>query len=477
MRPLSALGASTAATLIAIATLTATATLTAAAPASAATWTAPTSVAAPHTFVSPLRSAASGNGTALLDWRFQDGIGSGATAGARGATMLPGASAFGPERTLPGATSQVVPYATRSVAALIDTAVSPARRRLSVAFGSVQGPFGGAPNGPFLGTPRTVATDDVAFVPSLAVGANGSGLLAWVARATGSRRVVKVSLRGPGGRFGAPSIVSGTGRANAVVAAVGERGERVVAFERGGRLLARVRAVGHNWGPIQDLGAVAAGTDNELAALVAGAGRTTIVDVHRQLSEGGDTGSLLVDAWVRPAGASRFRAAQRLESGGQVQSSPPALVPLDSRGAMLAWLGTDPASQGTPGGPGRRVNVSIMGPDARFGAPQALSAPGEAAAGLGAASNGDEAIASWVRLAPTSDSSGQVLAAVRLSGAGFAPAEVVSPAENALLTAPGFVPTTPGHPFVAWAARPGGEGPGVPIAQIQTLVRFSRRQP
>jgi hypothetical protein len=466
-----------------IAPAAAAAALVAAAPAAAATWTAPVTVSAPHTFVSPLRASASGNGTALLAWRFQDGVGSGATAGARGATLLPGATGFGPERTLPSATTQAIPYAQRAVATLQETTLDAAGRRvrLAVAFGSLQGPFTGAPNGPFVGTPRTVATDDVAFTPSLAVDAAGNGLLAWIARASGNRRQVKVSLRSPGGRFGAPSIIVGNGRANSVVAAVGEEGQRVVAFERGGRLLSRFRTRRGNWGPIQDLGAVAAGTDNELAALVGGGGRTTIVDVHRQLTEGGSDAPLLVDAWVRPAGASRFRAAQRLESGASVQASAPALVPLGQRGALLAWLGTDPASQGTPAGPSRRVEVSLMNEgDARFGAAQALSPPGAPAAGLGAASNGAAAIVSWIRLAPASDTSGQVFAAVRLPDAGtFAPAEAVSPPENASLTAPGFAATggAGGTPFVAWASRPGGEGPGIPLAQIQTFVRVATRQP
>src|SRR3954471_3793979 len=171
----------------------AAASLLVAAPAGAATWTPPATVSAPHTFVSPLAAAPSGNGTSILSWRFQDGIGAGATAGARGASRAPGATAFGPERTLPSGTTQVVPYAQRSVAALVRTQLDAAGRRvrLAVAFGSADGPS--------LGTPRTVATDDVAFVPSLAVGGDGSGLLAWVARASGDRRVVKVSLRGPGG--------------------------------------------------------------------------------------------------------------------------------------------------------------------------------------------------------------------------------------------------------------------------------------
>src|SRR4051812_14279780 len=126
MRPIPVLAAAAAVSLLA------------AAPAGAATWTAPTTVSAPHTFVSPLRAAPSGNGTAVLSWAFQDGVGSGATGGARAASLLPGAPAFGPERTLPVATTQVVPYAQRSIAGLEQTALDAVGRRvrLSVAFGS-----------------------------------------------------------------------------------------------------------------------------------------------------------------------------------------------------------------------------------------------------------------------------------------------------------------------------------------------------
>jgi hypothetical protein len=86
---------------------------------------------------------------------------------------------------------------------------------------------------------------------------------------------------------------------------------------------------------------------------------------------------------------------------------------------------------------------------------------------------------SWVRLSPASDTSGQVLAAVRLGAGAFTPSEVVSPPENASLTAPGFAATggAGGTPFVAWTSRPGGEGPGIPLAQVQTFVRVAQRQP
>ena len=459
MRPLSVLAA----------VAGAAATLVAAAPASAATWTAPTTISAPHTFISPLEAGATGNGSVVLDWGFQDGVGNTATRGVRGASLAPGAPAFGAERTLPRDTVQVVPYASRSIAALLDTTLSPTRTRLSVAFGT--------PDGPTLGTPRTVATDDVAFQPRLAVGTDGTGTLAWIARASGSRRVVKVSLRAPGGRFGTPSIISGTGRANTVTAAVGPQGQRVVAFERGGRLLARYRAPGRNWGPIQDLGAVASGTDNELAALITSGGRVMLADVHRQLTEGGSDAPLLVDAWVQPVGASRFGAGQRLETAAGVQASPPALVQGDGRGAILAWVGGDPGAPGTPNGASTRVRVSVTGADGRFGAAQPLSPAAQPVTAVAAAGNGSATIVSWTAIDPGSDIDGQAVAAIRPVGGAFGAPEAASPHEHVALTAPGFTRTADAHPFVAWTARPGGEGPGVPLASIQTFVRVAQRVP
>jgi hypothetical protein len=71
-----------------------------------------------------------------------------------------------------------------------------------------------------------------------------------------------------------------------------------------------------------------------------------------------------------------------------------------------------------------------------------------------------------------------VLAALRPTAGAFAPTEVVSPAtENASLTAPGFTRAPDQHAFVAWTSRPGGEGPGIPIAQIRTFVRVAQRVP
>jgi hypothetical protein len=202
-----------------------------------------------------------------------------------------------------------------------------------------------------------------------------------------------------------------------------------------------------------------------------------IADVHRQLTEGGGAGPLFADAWVRPVGATRFRAAQRLEQADDVQAQNPALVPAESRGAILAWVGGDPGAPATPNGPSTRVRASVMGADGRFGPPQPLSPADQPVTAVAAASNGSAAIVSWVRIAPGSDVSGQVLGAVRPVGGAFGAPETVSPDEHASETAPGFTAPPASHPFVLWAARPGGEGPGVPLAQIQTFVRFAQRTP
>jgi hypothetical protein len=144
---------------------------------------------------------------------------------------------------------------------------------------------------------------------------------------------------------------------------------------------------------------------------------------------------------------------------------------------VLAWVGGDPGAPATPDGPSTRVRVSVMGADGRFGAPQALSAAAQPVKAVAAASNGDTAIVSWVRIDATSDGDGQVLASLRPVFGAFTAPEEVSPHENASETAPGFTAPPASRPFVAWASRPGGEGPGVPLAQIQTFVRVAQRTP
>src|SRR3954449_149031 len=114
MRPLRPLAAAAATASLAAASLA-----VAAAPVAAATWNAPATVSTPHTFVFGLEAASSGDGSVVADWGFQDGVGNGAATGVRGASLPPGAATFGAERSLPRDTAQVIPYARRSVAALV----------------------------------------------------------------------------------------------------------------------------------------------------------------------------------------------------------------------------------------------------------------------------------------------------------------------------------------------------------------------
>ena len=386
---------------LAAAVATAAATLAAAVPATAATWTAPATISAPHTFILGLEAASTGNGTLVADWRFQDGVGNGATTGARGAALAPGAAAFGGERDAPGRDdrgSAVRQPLGRGADLQRASTRRRAATRLSVAFGSADGPS--------LGTARSVAVDDVAFVPRLAVGSDGTGLLAWIARASGARRVVKVALRSPGGRFGAPSIISGTGRANTITAAVGPQGQRrrrVRARRPPARALPHgERQLGPDPGPGRRR--VRARTTS-LAALITSGGRAMLADVHRQLSEGGDTGPLLVDAWVRPVGATRFGARPAPRAGRRRRRrATPALVPGDGRGAVLAWVGGDP---GAPADPGRRraraCAYRSRAPTAASARAQPLSPAAQPVTGLGAAGNGSATVVSWVRIAPGSD--------------------------------------------------------------------------
>jgi hypothetical protein len=123
------------------------------------------------------------------------------------------------------------------------------------------------------------------------------------------------------------------------------------------------------------------------------------------------------------------------------------------------------------------VRVSVTAGDGRFGAAQPLSAPAQPVTAVAAAGSGSATIVSWVRIDAPSDVSGQVLAAVRPAGGAFGAPEEVSPHEHASLTAPGFTRTPDARPFVLWASRPGGEGPGVPVGSIQTFVRVAQRAP
>jgi len=123
-------------------------------------------------------------------------------------------------------------------------------------------------------------------------------------------------------------------------------------------------------------------------------GRAFVAWGAQFLSEGGDRGPVFYEAAARPAGARRFRPAQRLEmqSSAQAQGNLDLVVDANSR-ATVAWNGWD--------GSHYRVRAADTGNGLTFGAPQDVSPAGAEAfeAALATAPGGRRLVA-WVLPAP-----------------------------------------------------------------------------
>ena len=181
---------------------------------------------------------------------------------------------------------------------------------------------------------------------------------------------------------------------------------------------------------------------------------------------------------MRPVGATRFGATQRLEQADGVAASAPALVQGDGRGAVLAWVGGDP---GAPADPERREHARArIGHGRRRPLRRAAAAVARRPAGDRARRGGQrerDGRELGADRAGARTSSGQVFAALRPVGGAFGAPEAASPDEHAGEHGAGLHPDADNRPLVLWTARPGGEGPGVPIASIKTFVRTAQRQP
>jgi hypothetical protein len=410
----------------------------AALPATAlAAWTAPVTISAPHTFASNLRTLVLSSGTQVAAWTFQDGIGAAAPAGSR-FTVRPAGGAYGDEHRLPAGFLDLGGYGQTRLLAL-----SLNGDAVQVAFGDTAG----------MGSLRTIVHGDVRYLPHLAVDTHGRAVVGWIQGASGNRRQVRVSTRAPGGSFSAPSTLVGTGRADDLAVGVSSAGT-VVALERSGRLLARVRRTGHNWGSLQDLGPAATGTENDIQAQVNVSGRVQVVWRHRQLTEGGDDGLSFLESAYMPAGSGRFHSATRVETSG---AGAPTLVPV-GRNFAVAY------SQVTSAGVVARLRelTPSVGP-ARD------SAPAGGLTDVGVSVNPAAGYnLTWMVPQPGGDDAGQGFFAPVPFGQSPQPAQAVTPSENVqeLLTNP-----TAGGPDAVWIARPSGTGPGIPLAQIKTVVR------
>ena len=432
--------------------------------ARAATWSAPVTLSqTPHTFVGPLRADLGTTGAAIVAWPWQDGIGGGAAVGASVVGGAPRGGAFGPERAAPAGLLDVATYADSRTIALAQRVAGGAgptgalRQRLSVAFGSTAGTFG---------APRPLTVAPIVFLPRLAANRHGQVLVAWVeatrTAAGATRRIVRVAERPSSTGFHAPGTLSGAGRADALAVAVGDNGDMVAVVVRDGRVLARIKRRGHAWGAFAELARAEArsSTRFDLHAAVDARGRIRIVWRRHRFRSAHRPGRLSLEGTVLPRGGSRFRPAQVIEADG---AGRPVL-----RQAGASWvLAYVRDTAGVP-----RPAVRLAAASGAFG--DAL----EAAPGRGGVRGVDVSYATatgytvaWVQPVGGQDGDGQAHAAVLAPGAtAFGPVEDVSPAE-----AVHEVRLVGDEPVAVWSARPDGTGPGVPIAQIRSVVRSATR--
>jgi hypothetical protein len=419
--------------------------------AHAAGWSAPTTVSAtPHTFAGPLAVPPSG---AVVAWPWQNGVGASATVGASVAGRTP-AAGFGPERPAPTGLLDVGAYGSSRTLAIAETGTR--TQRLSYAYGRRDSGFSPA---------RTLVTGQLIGRPQLAVAGDGRALVAWIeVTHGGSRRIVRIAERPPGGSFRAPATLSGQGRADTLAVTVNERGDAAVVFVRQGRLLVRVRRAGHSWGSIVELARGQGKTQWQLSAGSTIPGQIRLVWRRHQFRQDTRPGRTALEGAYLPAGRSTFHAAQAIEADGAAQAR---LVAVPD-GWAVVYVKT------TPEGPRPALRLTVGG-----GAFGAVRYAGPARGGLRTpdAAYDDSAgyVVAWVQPLPGGDGDGAIQAAEAVGGAPFGPVDDVSPAENAHEVR--LIRSSAARTVAVWTARPEGTGPGVPLAQIHSVVRTATRVP
>ena len=301
---------------------------------------------------------------------------------------------------------------------------------------------------------------------ALAANANGEAALVWTEdkgyvgqRANNDR--LWLSLRGVGGRFGAPSVLVGTGKLGNVSVAYGLNGQLVVAFERQAidrrgrpgprRVQARYRPARRGFGPIDDLGIERGVTS--IVSQVAANGRAYVA---WGTQDGGIEANDPFEVYgaTKSANAPRFRAATQIFRGrGRSVDRPQGRLSMaiDRSGAdaMLAFTGV------ADGGPavGTILPVLVSSTDQRgtFQLPTFFGGNG-AVGGIVVAPDGAATVV-WTglkpRFAPTSTG---VLASTRPPGGVFpATPELVSTNPPLTTSIPAIAaPLAGGAPVVAW---------------------------
>ncbi|HEY4096686.1 MAG TPA: hypothetical protein VGM33_14300, partial [Baekduia sp.] len=366
-------------------------------------------------------------------------------------------AAFVGEHPAPAGLIAIAPFARTQT-----LAVALRGQRLKVAFGPASGGFG---------TARTLVTAPIVGLPQLS--ASGSrALIAWIETtrtSTGATRRVVRAIERANGRFGAPFTLSGQGRADAVTAAVGARGDEAVAMVRDGDVLAQVRRPGHGWGTLRRLARADGATRWHLTSGINARGQVRIVWRRHQLTRSGTPGRTALQSAAMLVGRSTFTTAQTLTANG---ASTPALTETPA-----GWAVADVET--TAGGPRpalhRTRGGSAFGP-VEYAAP---AQPGGARGADVAFSPVGGLTVAWVQPVAGQDSDGIARAASLDPGVpspAFGPVEDVSPAEAVHEVRLG-VDGRAGQPVAVWTARPSGTGPATPLAQIRTVVRSAVRRP
>ncbi len=396
---------------------------------------------------------------------------------ARGCTQI--ASVAGVGRGAPGRPRSLRPYDlaappaayanTRAILLQRRTLDTRCRRsRLVVSFASLPGS---------LGARRVLDREVNLRHAAVAVNARGQAAAVWTEdkgyrgrRANNDR--LYLALRPAGGRFGAPSVLVGSGKLSGVSVAYGASGDLLVAFERkaidaGGqpgprRVQARFRRAGHGFGAIMDLGPEQGVTKLVTAVTPGGRGY-----VAWGTQDGGIEANDPFNVWAasKPAGPRAFRPAGNLFSGeGRNIDRPDGRLGLATtgEGAVLAFGGV--ADGGPRVGTIRPVLVSDAGANATFGPPVPVPAGNGAVGGVAVQPDGSATVV-WVQQKTGElDEAVGVFASTRPPGGAFAQLpELVAPLPPFPTAVPAVaVPARGGRVQAAWL-------------ELNVGIRISRR--
>jgi hypothetical protein len=433
--------------------------LAASAGASAASWSPPINVSSPSLFIESPFIGFDGAGVGLASWRRQDGIGADARRGVRFATQTPPGS-FTPERAVPDPFSVPLIYGNGRVFWSGEEGVVRRRRQLTrvkIAFGRTDGR---------IGKPRTLYTAETFRIPVSDVSSAGQIALSYIQTGRSRRRVAKLFVS-RGRRFGRPRTVSPRGRVNAVTVAVGPRGDIVVAWEREGRVEARIRRPGHRLGPVIPVG-TGARLATRLRAAVAATGRAWVAWSSQR--EGGSVSEFDLQTAVSSSKRSRFQRPRVLDTYNRLASDEANFdLSLDPQGrGAVAWSSFD--------GQNFRARFASFDRTGRAARVTALSQPGYDAAvsDLATSQQANEALVVWSRLDAVGEVGTVVLAGYVSPAGGYNGEEQVSTGDRARTPAVAFNLRT-GLPTAVWSQREGPDGPGVPLDQIRTFLRASTR--